>query len=111
MILNNFDLVKAVNGLVSLQKECNIPFTVTTAHKINRNIKKLLDEAQPYEEDRKKIMEENISDSEKTQKLNELLSFEINVDLNMLDLKELEGIQLTLSQMDILDIMIKKEDD
>ena len=27
------------------------------------------------------------------------------------DLKELEGIQLTLSQMSILDIMIKKEDE
>ena len=65
MILKNFDLVKTVNGLISLQKECDIPFTVLTAHKINRNIKKLLDEAQPYEEDRQKIMDENISDSEK----------------------------------------------
>ena len=111
MIIKNIELVKCVNGLISLQKECDIPFTVLTAHKINRNIKKLLDEAQPYEEDRQKIMDENISDSEKTKKLNELLSFEVNVDLNMLDLKELEGIQMTLSQMDILDIMIKKENE
>ena len=111
MILKNFDLVKTVNGLISLQKECDIPFNVLTAHKINRNIKKLLDEVQPYEEDRQKIMDENISDSEKTKKLNDLLSFEVDVDLNMLDLKELEGIQLTLSQMSILDIMIKKEDE
>ena len=57
MIIKNIELVKCVNGLISLQKECNIQFSVTLAHKINRNIKKLIEEVKPYEEDRKKIMD------------------------------------------------------
>lgn len=65
MIIKNIDLVKCVNGLISLQKECDISFSVTLAHKINRNIKKLIEEAKPYEEDRQKIMNEDISDKEK----------------------------------------------
>lgn len=111
MIIKNIELVKCVNGLISLQKECNIPFSVTLAHKINRNIKKLIEEVEPYEEDRQKIMNESISDDEKNKKISELLLCETDIQLNMIDIKELEGIQLTLSQMDILDIMIKKEDE
>lgn len=111
MIIKNLDLVKHVNGLISLQKECDIPFSVTLAHKINRNIKKLIEEVKPYEEDRQKIMDEDISSDEKNKKISELLLCETDIQLNMIDLKELEGIQLTLSQMDVLDIMIKKEDD
>lgn len=110
MIIKNIDLVKCVNGLISLQKECDISFSVTLAHKINRNIKKLIEEAKPYEEDRQKIMNEDISDKEKNKKISELLLCETDIQLNMIDIKELEGIQLTLNQMDILDIMIKKED-
>ena len=111
MIIKNIELVKCVNGLISLQKECNIQFSVTLAHKINRNIKKLIEEVKPYEEDRQKIMNESISDDEKNKKISELLLCETDIQLNMIDIKELEGIQLTLNQMDILDIMIKKEDE
>ena len=111
MIIKNVELVKCVNGLISLQKECNIPFSVTLAQKINGNIKKLIEEVEPYEEDRQKIMDEDISDDEKNKKISELLLCETDIQLNMIDIKELEGIQLTLNQMDILDVMIKKEDE
>ena len=50
-------------------------------------------------------------DDEKNKKISELLLCETDIQLNMIDIKELEGIQLTLNQMDILDIMIKKEDE
>lgn len=111
MKMKNIDLVLAVNGLCSLRKECTATFPVKVAHTINRNIKKLLIEVEPYEEDRKEIMSENISDSEKGKKLNELLNYEENVDLDMIDLKDLDGINLTLNQMETLEIMIRKDDE
>ena len=85
-------------------------FPVPLAHKINRNIKKLISEAEPYEEDRQLIMSENISDSEKAKKITELLNCETDIQLTPIFLKELSDFNLTINQMDVLDIMLKEDD-
>ena len=110
MLIKNIDLVKAVNGLVAFRKECTVNFPVPLAHKINRNIKKLISETEPYEEDRQLIMSENISDSEKAKKITELLNCETDVQLTPIFLKELSDFNLTINQMDVLDIMLKEDD-
>ena len=110
MLIKNIDLVKAVNGLVAFRKECTVTFPVPLAHKINRNIKKLISEVEPYEEDRQLIMSENISDSEKEKKITELLNCETDIQLTPIFLKELSDFNLTINQMDVLDIMLKEDD-
>lgn len=102
--MTNIEMVTAVNGVNAfVAKDKDVPVTLSVA--ISANIKTLIKELEPYEEERKKILESENED--KSDQFEELCKCEADVNLRMVSADLLDGINLSTKDYMALEFMIE----
>lgn len=102
--MTNLEAVRHANGLSGvIENGRELP--VKLSYAITKNLKQLLKELEPYEEERKKLLE-NASEKDATEKLTELCGIRIDVDIDTVSMDVIEQIgAIAPGQLMALDFM------
>lgn len=99
--MKNIEMVNAVNALNGfVAKDKIVPVTLSVA--ISANIKNLLRELEPYEEERQKLLKDNTGEDTFT----ELCNIEVDVNLRSISPDLLDGLQLSTKDYMALEFML-----
>ena len=115
MKMTNLEIVNNVNALNTfVQKDIPVPYKLSYA--ISKNLKKLISAVEPFEETRKSIVaNESLSEEEKVNEINSILTEECEVEIHTISesLLELACEKTDLSTKDIMlfDFMVEGDSD
>lgn len=103
--MTNIEMVDAVNALNEfVGKDKVVPVALSVA--ISANVKTLLRELEPYEEERQKLVKEKSESADS--RLKELFGLEVDVTLRTIPLELLEGLELTTKDYISLEFMLEE---
>lgn len=102
--MKNIEMVNAVNGLNEfVRKDKIVPVTLSVA--ISANIKNMLRELEPYEEERKKILDDESKNAE--ERFRELCDCEVDINIREVPADTLEGVGLSTKDYMSLEFMLE----
>lgn len=103
--MKNIEMVQAVNGLNDfVGKDTVVPIGLSVA--ISANIKTLRRELEPYEEVRKKLLNDNPKDAES--KFTDLCNIEVDVNLRTVPPDMLDSLELSTKDYMSLEFMLEE---
>lgn len=124
MKITNNQMINSISSLRALSQK-QLP--VEVSYKIAKNIRNIEQDLAIYEQERKKLIDKYVEkDSEGNPKLDdnnnyiikdklnwnkdvlELLSFETDVEIEKIDIKELDGLKISPSELIAIDYMIEE---
>lgn len=124
MKITNNQMINSISSLRALSQK-QLPIEVS--YKIAKNIRNIEQDLAIYEQERKKLIDKYVEkDSEGNPKLDdnnnyiikdklnwnkdvlELLSFETDVEIEKIDIKELDGLKISPSELIAIDYMIEE---
>lgn len=102
--MKNIDMVNSVNGLNAfVSKDKVVPVTLSVA--ISANVKTLLRELEPYDEERNKMLADSPEDM--NERFKELCNIEVDVNLRSVTPDIIEGLELSTKDYMALEFMIE----
>lgn len=102
--MKNIDMVNSVNGLNAfVSKDKVVPVALSVA--ISANVKTLLRELEPYDEERNKMLADNPDDM--NERFKELCNIEVDVNIRSVTPDIIEGLELSTKDYMSLEFMIE----
>ncbi len=128
MMMTNKEMVDAVNRIISMQereevkKEKLFGSRIKIVYAIKKNKEKLLQLLKPYNESREELLEECKEKEVQSggeikiredclgkwnKAMEELLNIEVEVDIHTVKFSEVEGLALSLNDLDAIEFMLE----